>query len=198
MKIYTKGGDKGEASLYNGERRAKDSQIFHALGDVDELNSTIGLAREHLEQFNIKAVRQLKQLEEIQSRLFDVGSNIATPEATSGEKKLQRVKFDPAATQLLETWIDEWSEELPPLTKFILPSGGVASATLHLARTICRRAERSTVSIYTPEQLEDNPAILPYLNRLSDYLFTAARMAALFAGKEEVIYCKARDEAQKS
>lgn len=189
MKIYTKGGDKGVASLYNGDRCPKGSPVFDALGDVDELNSVLGMAREHVASLEAKIA---EQLDTIQSRLLDVGSYIATPEGASTDRKLQRVEFDSAATQQLEEWIDEWHDQLPPLSNFILPSGGIASSTLHLARSVCRRAERTVVSSYNLMDGNDTPPIIPYLNRLSDYLFTAARIAALRAKKPETTYCKAR------
>uniref|UniRef100_A0A1D2A1B6 Corrinoid adenosyltransferase MMAB n=1 Tax=Auxenochlorella protothecoides TaxID=3075 RepID=A0A1D2A1B6_AUXPR len=180
MKIYTKTGDKGTSSLYTGERRAKDDATFAALGDVDELNSAIGVAGEH--------VRGLDPSMALQSRLLDVGSAVATPLASASEAKLRRAAFDPAHTPLLEAWIDEASAELPPLTNFILPSGGHAAAALHLARSVCRRAERAVVPLVGAGATDE--AVGVYLNRLSDYLFTAARLAAKRAGAEETVYKK--------
>lgn len=186
MKIYTKTGDDGSSCLYNGERRGKDDLVFAALGDVDELNSVVGLARE----FALPLDGQLgNQLEQIQSRLLDVGSAIATPIPTSSDAKLNRTAFDSSVTAQLEDWIDCWTEELPTLTLFILPSGGPAASFLHMARSVCRRAERSVVPLTTSGSMDTSVGV--YLNRLSDYLFTAARIAAKRAGKPEVTYRKA-------
>lgn len=144
-KVYTKTGDEGTSSLYNGDRAAKDDDIFWALGDTDELNSAVGVARE----FCLEADNGLvDQLEEIQSRLLDVGSAIATPAtSTKSSFKLQRTRFDDLLSGKVEGWIDELDEHLPPLRNFILPSGGKAAAFLHMARTVrvltrlsCRRA----------------------------------------------------------
>lgn len=185
MKIYTKTGDQGTSSLYSGERREKDDAVFDALGNVDELNSVIGVARE----FSAASSPSLAaQLEVIQSRLLDVGSAVATPIPTSSEKKLERVAFDASAVGQLERWIDDLTADLPPLTQFILPSGGHASSFLHMARSICRRAERSVVPLTRAQSTESVVAV--YLNRLSDYLFTAARAAAKADGKPEVLYKK--------
>ena len=144
MKIYTKTGDKGTSSLYNGERRHKTDGAFEALGDVDELNSLCGVAREFLLLLDTERSEQVtcividlkpsalaghhllvpaSQLESIQSRLLDVGSAVATPLENSSDGKLKRTLFDTSATSLLETWIDAMDKELPALTNFILPSG---------------------------------------------------------------------------
>jgi cob(I)alamin adenosyltransferase len=185
IKIYTKTGDGGTSQLYNGERRPKDIITFHALGDTDELNSHVGVALQH-ESLAMSTLEP--QLEQIQSRLLDVGSAIATPLSKSGEAKINRVSFPEGEVEKLESWIDDLDSELPPLASFILPSGGPASAQLHLARTVCRRAERSVVVIQQEGDVEHS--VLKYLNRLSDYLFTAARYASMKDGKEEVIYKK--------
>jgi cob(I)alamin adenosyltransferase len=169
-KVYTKTGDKGESSLYNGERRPKTDPIFVALGDVDELNAAIGVVREYVEADSLG-----QQLVEIQSRLLDVGSAIATPLTTSSQRKASRSDFGEGNAGKLEGWIDEMDATLPQLTSFILPSGGKASAHLHVARAVCRRAERA-VALLPREDVGDDVNI--YLNRLSDYLFMAARFAA--------------------
>jgi cob(I)alamin adenosyltransferase len=185
FKIYTKTGDGGTSQLYNGQRKPKDVITFQALGDTDELNSHIGVALQH----GSVAMSVLEpQLERIQSRLLDIGSAIATPLTESGTSKINRVTFPDGEVETVEKWIDGLDEELPPLSSFILPSGGHASAQLHLARTVCRRAERSVVVIQQEGDVEHS--VLKYLNRLSDYLFTAARYAAMKDGKEEVIYKK--------
>ncbi|EFC48056.1 predicted protein [Naegleria gruberi] len=183
MKIYTKTGDKGTTSLYSGERRTKDDLVFDALGSVDELNANLGLAYEHLLQIKLcdelgetdmNNIELLKSsLTSVQSRLLDLGSCIATPiETTTSEDKINRVKFDNSNIEKVENWIDTLDGSLPPLKNFILPGGGLTASQLHVARTVC---------------LED---VQKYLNRLSDFLFVAARYASKIEGKEEVVYKK--------
>lgn len=188
FKIYTKTGDDGSSSLYNGERKEKDDLVFDALGVTDELNSLIGVAREYCEGLPNSGVL-CSQLETIQSRLLDVGSAVATPLDNATEKKVARAAFPTGPTEDLERWIDAFDEKLPPLTNFILPSGGQAASFLHLARTTCRRAERKIVPLVRAAKVQAEVA--RYMNRLSDYLFTVARFAARAANKEEVIYKKA-------
>lgn len=202
MKIYTKTGDKGESSLYNGTRRPKSDLVFETLGAADELNASLGLAREHCAQLTQKLNNQQEtqraenlnsleyQLKEIQSRLIDLGSTIATPLQDTSPEKIAKVKFDENQVQYLEQWIDEYDEQLPELTKFILPSGGMTSSQLHVARTHCRNAERLVVRLANEQQQEGLDEVQKYLNRLSDYLFTAARYACKIEGKEEVPYQK--------
>lgn len=194
MKIYTKTGDKGTSSLYNGERRSKTDDVFKALGDVDELNSLLGIAREHIvEESTVGA-----QIQEIQSRLLDVGSCIATPPESSSESKRQRVEFESVHIERLESWIDVHAETLPALTQFILPSGGLAASHLHLARAVCRRAERSVLECHArsvqvdseTDQGSSDSRVRVYLNRLSDYLFTVARVCAFKENRPEVTYRK--------
>uniref|UniRef100_A0A1A7W9K5 Corrinoid adenosyltransferase MMAB n=1 Tax=Iconisemion striatum TaxID=60296 RepID=A0A1A7W9K5_9TELE len=182
-KIYTRTGDKGFSSTFTGERRPKEDQIFEALGDTDELSSAIGLAREFCFE---RGHTFTHQLDKIQCILQDVGSNIATPQSSARESHIKKTKFNAQPITDLETWIDHFTEELPPLTNFILPSGGRSSAALHLARTVCRRAERSVTPIVRSG--EADPDVAKYLNRLSDYLFTLARYAAMKEGSEEKIY----------
>lgn len=134
----------------------------------------------------------MEQLEEIQARLIDLGSHVATPR-NSGEdqeKKIAHTDFDEANIANLEKWIDEMDLVLPPLKNFILPSGGLASANLHVARTVCRRAERNLIPLYKEEHIDAHA--YKYVNRLSDYLFTLARYCALKEGKPETIYKKAK------
>lgn len=187
FKIYTKTGDKGTSSLYSGERRRKDDAVFEALGDVDELNSALGVAHEYCSLAKIGVL--CTQIEEIQSRLLDVGTAVATPLDKSSSRKVQRARFDASAVASLEKWIDEFDERLPPLRNFILPSGGLASSHLHVARTLCRRAERRVVPLVDEQHVEG--VVAQYLNRLSDYLFTAARHAAAAAARPETVYKKA-------
>ncbi|XP_071755876.1 corrinoid adenosyltransferase MMAB [Centroberyx gerrardi] len=184
-KIYTKTGDKGFSSTFTGERRPKEDHVFEALGTTDELSSAIGLAREFCLD---KGHTFTYQLDKIQCVLQDVGSNIATPRSSARESHIKKTKFTPQPVADLESWIDTFTAELPPLTNFILPSGGKSSAALHVARTICRRAERSVAPIVRSG--EADPDVAKFLNRLSDYLFTVARYAAMKEGNEEKIYTR--------
>ncbi|KAM4051692.1 corrinoid adenosyltransferase MMAB isoform 2-T3 [Anomaloglossus baeobatrachus] len=172
-KIYTKTGDKGFSSTYTGERRPKDNLVFDALGTTDELTSAIGLAKEFCLDANLQCITEL---EKIQCMLQDIGSNIATPVSSARESHKVNTSFNEDPIRELEQWIDNYTVQLPPLTSFILPSGGKASASLHVARAVCRRAERVTFKLLQTEEAEPN--IGKYLNRLSDYLFTLARYAA--------------------
>lgn len=182
-KIYTKTGDKGTTSLFTGERRPKDDPIFEALGTTDELSSSIGLAREFCLDANNSQI--IKDLEEIQCNLQDLGSHVATPLTSSSDKHKSRTEFT-ASIQDLEQKIDEYTEQLPPLRNFILASGGKSSAALHVTRAVCRRLERSLLPILERGDINDD--VYKYVNRLSDFLFTAARFAANFEGKTESIY----------
>jgi len=166
--------------------------VFCALGEVDELNASIGLAREYC-ALSPDTQAMSHMLEEIQCRLMDVGSHLATPRSEEPQKadapKLQRTMVEESWVARLEGWIDEMDKELPPLKNFILPSGGVESAALHLARTVCRRAERSVVGLVR-SGAADAPA-QRFLNRLSDFLFVAARYCCAKKGHVERVYQKA-------
>jgi ATP:cob(I)alamin adenosyltransferase len=190
VRIYTKTGDRGTSGLFSGERRTKTHSVFRALGDTDELNANIGLVRrkqacEHLQTLIPGAAEQLKQ---IQCRLIDVGTHLATPKQTDDADKLQTAEFPEDHTLQLEHWIDFYTDSLPPLRNFILPSGGLASAQLHVTRAVCRRAERSIVELMEAGDVDNS--VVKYVNRLSDLLFTLARAAAQAAGQEEVKYSK--------
>lgn len=173
-RIYTRTGDDGSTGLFGGGRVAKDDRRVEAYGAVDELNAAIGVAVAELTDTPLRP-----RLLRVQSDLFTLGSHLATPRSDS-----------PAATHLpelpearpaeMEQWIDEADEELPPLRAFILPGGGRAAAALHYARTVCRRAERRVVTLAAQEPVQ--PAIVVYLNRLSDLLFAFARLATKRAG----------------
>lgn len=191
VRVYTRTGDKGTSSLYTGERRAKDDAVFEALGDVDELNAHVGMARElATDSLRGSGVESLiSRLAQIQSRLLDAGSAIATPPDSCTPEQLARVAFPGEITRSLEQWIDEMDSELPPLRNFILPGGGKASAALHICRTVCRRAERRVVALGRHGAAPD--AVVIFLNRLSDFCFVAARYAALKAGAEEAVWKKA-------
>lgn len=170
MKIYTKTGDKGETSLFTGQRVPKTDPFIEALGSVDECNSAIGAALSLLpENATIKPVQD--QLIMIQHALFDVGAALATPRTRAVDSKLKKTRFDHEEIELLEKWMDEMEAKLPELKAFILPGGHPAGAALHLARSICRRAERRTI----PLNADVSETVLVYLNRLSDYLFFVSR-----------------------
>lgn len=174
MKIYTKTGDKGQTSLYGGERVSKTSARIIACGEIDELNSAIGVSIAYLEHQS-----SLEQLKKVQFNLFTFGAEIATPPKklllSNGKERLNTV-ISSADIQEVEQWIDELTEHVEPLKYFILPNGGKTSAHLHLARAICRRTERSL--FFLNEQEPVRTELLQYINRLSDYLFTMARFTA--------------------
>jgi cob(I)alamin adenosyltransferase len=180
MKVYTRGGDAGETSLFGGQRVSKAAPRVEAYGEVDELNAVLGLARCEL----AGATDLDAQLARIQSSLFDLGSELATPDAEKRERKGKPAPHvSDADADELERWIDALDLELEPLTSFVLPGGTRAAAWLHLARTVCRRAERRVISLAAGEPLRPTP--VKYLNRLSDYLFTAARAANRRGGVPE-------------
>ena len=170
MKIYTKTGDKGKTSLIGGTKVYKSDLRIESYGTVDELNSFVGLCLDHLKSHNISNV-----LTEVQDRLFTIGSALACdPEK---ETKLKIPDLHEADVELLEKEIDKMNEVLPVMKSFILPGGHVTVSTLHVARCICRRAERCCVRMQKKE-MEIESLIIKYLNRLSDYLFVLARFAA--------------------
>lgn len=169
-KIYTRTGDKGTTGLANGERRSKADLRVEAYGCVDETNACIGLARLHAD------ARIDPMLARIQNDLFDLGADLATPPS---QEPLGYEPLRVVASQVtwLESAIDALNADLQPLKSFVLPGGNALSANLHLARTICRRAERIVVALTANEAERISPESLQYLNRLSDFLFVAARVA---------------------
>lgn len=178
MKIYTKTGDKGKTSLIGGTKVFKSDLRIEAYGTVDELNSFVGLCLDLLKSHNINNV-----LAEVQDRLFTIGSALACdPEK---ETKLKIPDLHEKDIVLLEKEIDKMSEVLPVMKSFILPGGHVTVSTLHIARTVCRRAERCCVKMEKKE-MEVEPLIIKYLNRLSDHLFVLARFAAHQLNAEEI------------
>ncbi len=172
MKIYTKTGDKGETSLFGGTRVPKHHIRIESYGTVDELNSYIGLLRD--QQVDETTSHMLV---EIQDRLFTIGSILATdPEKNklkNGKDRLNIPKISEEDIQKLEQSIDKMNEELPEMTHFILPGGHQSVSFCHIARCVCRRAERLSTALYDMEPFEE--LVLQYLNRLSDYLFVLAR-----------------------
>ena len=185
MKIYTRTGDAGETGLFGAGRASKDSVRVEAYGDVDELNACLGLALT-MELSGATAER----LGTVQGDLMTLGSHLATPQP---EPPRRRPVLPPLALERItemEEWIDEMWEEPPPLRNFVLPGGVPGAATLHLARVVCRRAERSAVRLSGAEGVEEG--ILQYLNRLSDLLFAMARMENGGAGKGDVLWSPAQ------
>ncbi|WP_047152387.1 cob(I)yrinic acid a,c-diamide adenosyltransferase [Aneurinibacillus tyrosinisolvens] len=177
MKIYTKSGDKGETSLIYGVRVPKYDLRVDAYGTCDEANSAIGLALSYLpEEEEWTEFRSVFHI--IQTKLFHVGAELATPAGKEVGWKLEE-----ADVQFLEKSIDKWDEQLPALTNFVLPGGASSGAGLHFARTVVRRAERKAIALR--ESGEVNPTVIRYLNRLSDFLFVAARYANHKLGKIE-------------
>ena len=178
MKIYTRTGDTGETGLYGGTRVSKDARRVAACGTVDELNACIGFVRSHVQDEEIKAI-----LHRIQNELFDVGADLATLDAHPRAANLRTSRI---LTTELESEIDRFDGELPPLKNFILPGGSAAGAAIHLARTVARRAERCVVSLAKDESV--NPEVLIYLNRLSDLLFVLARVVNHRLGESEPLW----------
>ncbi|NGX43163.1 MAG: Cob(I)yrinic acid a,c-diamide adenosyltransferase [Chlamydiae bacterium] len=172
MKIYTKTGDKGETSLFTGQRVPKNDPLIDALGTVDECNSAIGVAITLLPD-DAKFGTTMERLTIIQHALFDLGAAVATPRTRAANAKIDKTRFDAEEIELIEKWIDEMDNELPKLDTFILPGGHPSSAMLQLARSICRRAERLMIPLNHHADVSDR--VIKYLNRLSDYLFITSR-----------------------
>ena len=204
---YTRTGDSGSSMLLTGERRSKDDISFEAMGTVDELCSVVGMAHAELvssveSEKNIDYGELSDWLLDTMSRLFDVGSHVAKPqkhdddddEEEDNEDQEERIftpdgiggGFDEIHIAILEEWIDLMTEKLPELTSFILPTGGKVSAQLHIARCVCRRAERRILPLVRDGVCDPNT--IRYLNRLSDFFFTAARFSNYCEGKDEVQY----------
>ena len=182
MKIYTRTGDTGGTALFGGGRVPKDHPRVEAYGDVDELNAALGLAR---------AIEPLPRVDEvlvpIQRDLFAIGALLATPDRERMQHHLDKAQVDAARVTELERAIDDGDAELEPLRAFIVPGGSPKAAALHVARTVCRRAERRVVEL-THVEGDVPPVVIVYLNRLSDLLFTLARVATHRAGAGEVTW----------
>jgi len=187
MKIYTKTGDKGTTRLVDGTQVDKFNPRVEAYGTVDELNSQLGVIRSLIGEKKVNGISELNHhLEKIQNHLFNVGSLLAT-ENKDVFKKLPQVSL--AQIEMLEKWIDTATAELPALKNFILPSGSLIASHMHVARTICRRAERHAVEIYRADTEYNHNSVI-YLNRLSDLLFTWARFTNLKLGLAETVWKK--------
>ena len=177
FKIYTKTGDKGETGLFGGARLPKHHIRIESYGTVDELNSHVGLLRDLIE---VAEIREL--LKAIQDRLFAIGSNLASDPA----KEMITPDIRPTDISLLESEMDRMDEVLPELKNFILPGGHPTVSHCHIARCVCRRAERLVVALNANEPVEES--VLQYLNRLSDYFFLLARYMSHHLGAEEVVW----------
>lgn len=177
-RIYTKTGDKGNTSLLGGTRISKASLRIETYGTVDELNSYIGWTADYQKDEKVIAI-----IREIQDRLFTIGSSLACDPKKEVKMRLPDLKEDDIS--LLEKAIDEINGQVPPMRSFILPGGNAAISVCHVARCVCRRAERLCVALTENEEFV-GPLIIPYLNRLSDYLFMLARLTAHSSGIEEI------------
>jgi cob(I)alamin adenosyltransferase len=181
MKIYTKTGDAGTTGLFGGGRVGKDHPRVEAYGDVDELNAALGVAR---------AADAMPRVDEvlvpIQRDLFAIGALLATPDREKMRQHLEKARVDDERVAQLERAIDEADRELEPLRSFVLPGGTAKAAALHVARTVCRRAERRVVRLQADDEIPQ--VVVVYLNRLSDLLFTLARLANRRAGAGEVTW----------
>jgi cob(I)alamin adenosyltransferase len=183
MKIYTKTGDAGDTGLFGGGRVPKSHPRVEAYGEVDELNATIGLAR------SIEMMPRIDEvLAPIQRDLFAIGALLATPDREKMRQHLEKARVDDERVAELEHAIDDGDRELEPLKSFIMPGGTPKAAALHVARTVCRRAERRVVELQETHDTEIPQLVVIYLNRLSDLLFTLARVANRRAGAGEVTW----------
>ncbi|MDH5366056.1 MAG: cob(I)yrinic acid a,c-diamide adenosyltransferase [Cyclobacteriaceae bacterium] len=178
MKIYTKTGDKGTTALFGGKRVSKAHDRISAYGTVDELNSYIGLLRDQKVNQDNKSV-----LIEIQDRLFTLGSILATEQGNTKVKVPSIIEDD---IILLENEIDEMNEKLPEMKNFVLPGGHQSVSFCHIARCVCRRAERLTIALSEHEEIEE--VVIKYLNRLSDYLFVLSRLMTKELNTEETLW----------
>ena len=181
-KVYTRGGDTGETSLIGGERVPKAHPRIECYGTLDEVNATLGLVREAL-RTSKAGPHLLPIIQRVQNELFNLGAELAAPDL---EVRAKLPRIEPRHVDALERDIDGVNGDLPPLRSFVLPGGGAASAAFHLARTVCRRAERLLVDVAAVEELGELP--VRYLNRLSDALFVWGRWSALQDGEPEPVW----------
>ena len=183
-KLYTRTGDSGETALFGGKRVAKDHPRVAAYGAIDELNSMLGAAASFLRQRKL-----VSEIETIQNELFNIGAELSSDRPVRRGKQQPGVfRLDPARVRRLEALIDEYDAKVPPLRTFILPSGSTSGAMLHVARAVCRRAERELVTLSRTEKV--NPDVLAYMNRLCDLLFALARYANKAARRRETPWRK--------
>jgi cob(I)alamin adenosyltransferase len=181
MKIYTRTGDQGETGLFGGGRVGKDHPRVEAYGEVDELNSVLGVVRATAPTGFFDDL-----LQDIQRDLFAIGGQLATPDPDPVRSALEKAALDTERVATFERTIDEADRELPPLRAFVLPAGSAKASVLHLARTVCRRAERRVVLLKRSQAVPET--FIVYLNRLSDLLFTLARLANHRSGVGDVTW----------
>ena len=192
--IYTRTGDGGESGLGDGTRRPKSDPRFAAMGDVDETNCIVGLARLETQGSTDATLAAIEAtLARVQNDLFDLGADLSLPQA-AGEAPGAALRIAVAQVEALERAIDALNGNLKPLRSFVLPGGSPAAAALHHARAVCRRAERSVVAVAEIEGEAVGPLALAYINRLSDYLFVAARAANDF-GAADVLWAPGANQA---
>ncbi len=192
-RIYTRTGDEGDTSLGDGSRVSKSGSRVALYGEVDELNSWLGACAVDLVALGVEVPGiSAKEFQLIQSRLFSMGAVLANP-AQSKKVAALPVEEQPFGVEKLEKGIDAMDVYLPPLKSFILPGGCAAAATLHLARAVCRRAERKAVALAASEPIPTGAVI--YLNRLSDFLFTAARAANVAAGVDDIPWTETKGDS---
>jgi cob(I)alamin adenosyltransferase len=195
--IYTRTGDKGETGLGDGSRRPKSDARVVAMGDVDETNCAIGLALLAVSHASDTADLAIEPvLTRIQNDLFDLGADLCLPRQPD-EKPGAVLRVTPSQVQALEHAIDTLNAKLHPLRSFVLPGGTAAAAALHQARAVCRRAERTIVALAATEGEEVGEAMLAYVNRLSDYLFVAARAANDF-GRSDVLWAPGANQSESA
>lgn len=181
-KVYTRQGDEGLTQIIGGERIPKDSPRIEAYGTIDELSSVTGMLRAEI-ALSLPNDRFLTEIDEILNRLFDLGNMLATPPEREDTLKYKISQQD---IEKLESLIDDWNKDLPALRSFTLPGSGRCSAWAHIARTVCRRAERTVLSFSRQAQVK--PEILRYLNRLSDLFFVLSRRSAYDLGEKEILW----------
>ena len=184
-KIYTRTGDAGDTALGDGSRRSKADLRIEAYGTVDETNAAIGVVRCHCTAPELAGLEAM--LSRIQNDLFDVGADLCVPRKPD-EATGRALRIIPAQHLRLESEIDALNNDLSPLRSFVLPAGAMAAAQLHVARTVCRRAERIMVALMADKSEPVNPDALIYMNRLSDFLFVASRHANRLTGKGDVLW----------
>ena len=184
MKLYTKSGDDGTTGLFSGARVSKDHPRIESYGTIDEFNATLGMCSATCKADNALHRRLLDIFGRLQSRMFDIGADLATPEGANNESKIQRIGEE--HVQEVEKWIDEIDSANTPLTAFVMPGGTELASRLHLARTICRRAERQMIHLSHTEPV--GSSLIMYVNRVSDFLFAAARLVNKNSDVEDVLW----------
>lgn len=192
MKLYTRSGDDGTTGLFGGGRVSKDHPRIEAYGTVDELNAFVGFVCSACRREVRYEARLLEIFAHVQSRLFDIGADLATPEDSKSAAKILRI--DERFVAEIESWIDEVDGANPPIRTFVMPGGTELASRLHLARTICRRAERLMIRLGHNEPVTDGA--IHWMNRLSDLLFAMARQANHVAGVADVPWVPARPNDQ--